>query len=134
MISSPTATVLAGVVATASTTLSEPGYEKTMFDGTGDTYPNLDRFGRLTSDIWEKTAISTAHSIDHHDVDISYDRNSNIAAVLDNVQTPLKTGRSWSYTNDGQNRLTGSERGTTSTCNAGTNSFGTDCVLGTPAT
>ena len=46
-------------------------------------YPDLYRFNRVTSSRWDKLLLSP---IDFYDVDIAYDRRSNITSVDDNIQ------------------------------------------------
>ena len=70
----------------------------------GSTFPNWDRFGRVTSDLWTK---DLATDIDFYDVDVAWDRNSNITHIDDNVQTWFSVD----YTNDDLNRLIQAERG-----------------------
>ena len=70
----------------------------------GSTFPNWDRFGRVTADLWTKDLTT---DIDFYDVDIAWDRNSNITHIVDNVRTPFSVD----YTNDDLNRLIQAERG-----------------------
>jgi len=83
---------------------NEPDVMWDMF-GTSGTYPDLDRFNRVTSSRWTK---DLATDVDFYDLDITYDRGSNITLVEDNILT----GRDVQYTNDGLNRLTKAEEGT----------------------
>ncbi|MCP3994052.1 MAG: hypothetical protein GY722_03165, partial [bacterium] len=71
----------------------------------GGSYDRLDRFDRVTDDIW--TAYSgTATNL--YDLDISYDRNGNIVDTTDNVHV----GFDVKYTIDNLDRLTRAQQGT----------------------
>jgi len=76
-----------------------------QFGSTSGTYPDLDRFNRVTSSRWTK---DLATDVDFYDVDITYDRNSNITLVADNVHS----GFDVSYSIDDIDRLTRAEEGT----------------------
>ncbi|MCH8342427.1 MAG: RHS repeat-associated core domain-containing protein [Planctomycetes bacterium] len=73
--------------------------------GSSGSYPDLDRFNRITSSRWTK---DLATDVDFYDVDITYDRNSNITLIQDNVHA----GFDVDYTIDNLNRLTQAEEGT----------------------
>ncbi|MCP3937896.1 MAG: hypothetical protein GY708_21315, partial [Actinomycetia bacterium] len=73
----------------------------------GGAYDRLDRFDRLTDDIWVKD-LSTDVAI--YDLDISYDRNGNIMDTADNVHV----GFDVKYTIDNLDRLTRAQQGTLS--------------------
>ena len=73
-------------------------------DGSGD-YPDLDRFNRVTTSKWT-TDLATDQNF--YDIDITYDRNSGITLIEDNVHA----GFDVSYTNDDINRLTSAQEGT----------------------
>jgi len=77
------------------------------FGASAGTYPDMDRFNRLTTDRWTKD-LSTDRDV--YLVDLSYDRNSNITWVEDGVYA----GRDVLYTMDGQNRVTSADEGTRS--------------------
>ena len=92
----------------AGTLYPQPDVMWLKYDpATSGSYPDLDRFNRVTSSRWTKD-LST--DIDFFDTDIAYDRNSNITSVTDNVHT----GFDVIYTNDDLNRLTRAEEGTIS--------------------
>jgi len=76
-----------------------------QFGSTSGEYPDLDRFNRVTSSRWTK---DLATDVDFYDVDITYDRNSNITLVEDNVHS----GFDVSYSIDDIDRLTRAEEGT----------------------
>ncbi|MCA9281060.1 MAG: hypothetical protein H6812_10565 [Phycisphaeraceae bacterium] len=71
---------------------------------TSGVYPNLDRFNRVTTSAWTK---DLATDRDFYDVDISYDRNSNITVIEDNIHS----GWDFSLTMDDLNRLIAADRG-----------------------
>ncbi len=73
--------------------------------GSSGSYPDLDRFDRVTSSRWTK---DLATDRDFYDLDINYDRNSNITLVEDNVHA----GFDVSYTIDDRDRLTDAQEGT----------------------
>ncbi|MEQ9617408.1 MAG: hypothetical protein RLN60_05175, partial [Phycisphaerales bacterium] len=72
---------------------------------TSGSYPDLDRFNRVVASRWTK---DLATDVDFYDLDIAYDRNSNITLVEDSIMG----GRDVSYTIDGLNRLTAAAEGT----------------------
>ncbi|MCP3936341.1 MAG: hypothetical protein GY708_13325 [Actinomycetia bacterium] len=72
---------------------------------TGSGYDRLDRFNRVTDDIWEAYS-GTATEL--YDLDIAYDRNGNIIRTDDHVH-PTKFDVV--YTIDGLDRLTGAQEG-----------------------
>jgi RHS repeat-associated protein len=76
-----------------------------QYGSTSGSYPDLDRFDRVTSSRWTK---DLATDRDFYDLDITYDRNSNITLVEDNVFD----GFDVEYTIDGQDRLSNAEEGT----------------------
>jgi len=76
-----------------------------QFGSTSGEYPDLDRFNRVTSSRWTK---DLATDVDFYDIDITYDRNSNITLVEDNVHS----GFDASYLIDDVDRLTRAEEGT----------------------
>ncbi len=76
------------------------------FHGTSSgSYPDLDRFGRLVVDSWEK---DLASDIAFYRMDIAYDRNSNIGRLEDHVHA----GFDALIAVDGRDRVTGFEQGT----------------------
>ena len=76
-------------------------------------YAHLDRFNRVTDDLWTKDLSS---DIDYYDVDISYDRNSNITDITDNLHRDGSNNRAFDvlYTIDDLDRLTKADEGTLS--------------------
>ncbi|MEW6747136.1 MAG: RHS repeat-associated core domain-containing protein [Planctomycetota bacterium] len=72
---------------------------------TAGNYPDLDRFNRVTSSRWTK---DLATDKDFYDVDLSYDRNSNITLAEDNVHA----GFDVSYTIDDIDRVARAQEGT----------------------
>ena len=97
-----------GVDNVAGTLYPQPDVMWLKYDpATSESYPDLDRFNRVTSSRWTKD-LST--DIDFFATDIAYDRNSNITSVTDNVHT----GFDVVYTNDDLNRLERAEEGTIS--------------------
>jgi RHS repeat-associated protein len=83
----------------------EPDVMSEQFGSTSGSYPDLDRFNRVTSSRWTK---DLATDQDFYDLDISYDRNSNITLAEDNVHA----GFDVDYTIDSLNRLRQAEEGT----------------------
>jgi RHS repeat-associated protein len=86
--------------------LPECGADYRYYTGTG-TYGNLDRFDRVTSSTWFMDASTVAF----YDVNLSYDRDSNITSAEDTFQRDYGTGGnpqrfSAAYTMDNMNRLT----------------------------
>ena len=78
------------------------------FHGTSSgSYPDLDRFGRLVVDSWEK---DLATDVAFYRMDLTYDRNSNILELEDHVHV----GFDAVVTVDGRDRVTGFEQGTLS--------------------
>jgi RHS repeat-associated protein len=83
--------------------------------GSDKTYPYWDRFNRPTHCQWEKTYANPAPKF--YQVDITYDRDSNVTYVLDKVQMtdtpPYSPIHSFDakYSLDGLNRLTRAEEG-----------------------
>ncbi len=72
---------------------------------TSGSYPDLDRFNRVTSSRW---TVDLGTDQDFFDIDITYDRNSNITLIEDNVHA----GFDVSYTIDALDRLERAQRGT----------------------
>jgi RHS repeat-associated protein len=80
---------------------------------TSGTFDRIDRFNRVTSDLWTRgidTDADPAYEAyrDFYDVDISWSRSSNIDLVEDQVYP----GWDVAYTNDGLERLSQAKRGT----------------------
>ena len=95
-----------GVGELVGTTYDVPDVMWRMYGSSG-SYPDLDRFNRVTSSRWTK---DLATDVDFYDVDLEYDRNSNITSAVDNVHT----GFDVIYTMDELNRLKQAEEGTKS--------------------
>ena len=76
----------------------------------GGSYDRLDRFDRVTSDIWTK---DLATDVDFFDLDITYDRNSNITATVDNIHVDGSGNGLFDvrYTLDNLNRLRTAKEG-----------------------
>ncbi len=77
------------------------------FGSTPGTYDSLDRFDRVTSDIWVKD-LTTDKAI--YNTDVSYDRNGSILDTTDHIHA----GFDVQYTIDALDRLTRAEQGTLS--------------------
>jgi RHS repeat-associated protein len=93
-----------GLGQVVGTTYAQPQIRWSLYGSTTGDYPDLDDFNRVASSRW--TTYSGTEK-DFFDVDISYDRNSNITRVEDNVHV----GFDWSYEMDGLDRLDRAERG-----------------------
>jgi len=76
--------------------------------GTPPTYPDRDQFNRITSSRWTKS--TNSGPVDFVDLDVAYDRASNVVSVKDNIYP----GFDVLYSNDGLNRLTDADEGTLS--------------------
>jgi YD repeat-containing protein len=76
-----------------------------QYGSTSGDYPDLDRFNRVVKSRWTR---DLATDVDFYSVDITYDRNSNITLVEDNVHA----GFDVSYTIDDINRVAQAEEGT----------------------
>jgi len=96
-----------GLDTVVGTTYEQPDVMWKMYGSTSGDYPDLDRFNRVTSSRWTK---DLAADIDFFDTDITYDRNSNITSVTDNVHS----GFDVIYTMDDLDRLERAEEGTIS--------------------
>jgi RHS repeat-associated protein len=91
------------------TTYSEPGIARTEFNTLNESYSGyLDRFNRPMKSVWWTLAPNPDKTF--YDVDISYDRNSNITWVEDNVHA----GFDVKYTMDDLDRLIDAEEGSRS--------------------
>jgi RHS repeat-associated protein len=90
-----------GVDHLVGTILAEADVQSIQYPG---SFNSLDRFNRRIIDRWTKQGAA----INFYNNDITYDRNSNIELVEDNVHT----GRDVDYTIDSINRLIKAEEGT----------------------
>jgi len=81
------------------------------------TYPNIDRFNRVTTSSWWNT---NASGTEQYDTDVTYDESSNILLAEDNIQKDPGAGGNGvgtihafdaKYTIDGLNRVTQAEEG-----------------------
>jgi RHS repeat-associated protein len=80
-----------------------------LYGSSSGAYPGLDRFNRIAACTWTKD-LSTP--LDFYDVDVTYDRNSNIDATVDVLWLSSGTGVfDVKYTMDDLNRLTNSQWG-----------------------
>jgi RHS repeat-associated protein len=95
-----------GVGELVGTTYDAPDVMWKMYGSSG-SYPDIDRFNRVTSSRWSK---DLATDVDFYDVDLEYDRNSNITSAVDNVHA----GFDVIYSMDELNRLKQAEEGTKS--------------------
>ena len=93
-----------GVGMVVGTDYPQPDIHSLNYGSTSGTYDNLDRFNRVTTSEWE-TDLGT--DVAFFDCDITYDRNSGITVVEDNVHV----GFDVSYTNDDLGRLTRAQEG-----------------------
>jgi RHS repeat-associated protein len=96
-----------GLDTVVGTTLDEPDVMSKQFGGSSGSYPDLDRFDRVTTSKWTK---DLATDRDFYKVDLAYDRNSSITSAEDQVHT----GFDVLYTNDSLNRLVRADEGTLS--------------------
>ncbi len=105
-----------GLSALVGTRLDEPNYYYYRYDhaGSAGNMDFVDRFNRVTSDIWTRAADTDSNGtddlfLDLYDLDLTYDRNSNIELTEDGVFSAK-----WDvdYTIDDLNRLTDAQRGT----------------------
>ncbi|MCI0456510.1 MAG: RHS repeat protein, partial [Gemmataceae bacterium] len=94
-----------GVDQLVGTEYPEPDVMWNQFGSSSGTYPDLDRFNRVTSSRWTKD-LSTDR--DFYDLDIQYDADSNVKVVDDLVQVGIDVA----YTLDKLNRLRKAEEGT----------------------
>ena len=106
-----------GLGQVVGTDYAQPNIMWEMFGATSGSYPDLDSFNRVTSSRW---TTDLATDVDFFDLDITYDRNSNITLVEDNIHiVPDSTPDpatddhifDWSYEMDGLDRLDRAERG-----------------------
>ena len=96
-----------GLDTVVGTTLDEPDVMSKQFSTTSGDYPDLDRFNRVVTSKWTR---DLATDINFYEVDLAYDRNSNITSATDDIHT----GFDVLYTNDDLNRLVRAEEGTLS--------------------
>ncbi len=96
-----------GLDTVVGSTLDEPDVMSKQFGTTSGSYPDLDRFDRVTTSKWTKDLASDR---DFYKVDLAYDRNSNISSAEDQVHS----GFDALYTNDSLNRLVRADEGTLS--------------------
>ncbi len=94
-----------GVGQVVGTDYPEPDVMAMQYGSTSGSYPDLDRFNRVTSSRRTKD-LSTDK--DFYDLDVAYDRNSNIELVEDNVHG----GFDVDYVMDSLDRLRKAEEGT----------------------
>ena len=90
-----------GLAQVVGTIHQEPDIQWLLNAGNAETFPDLDRFNRVTSSRWTK---DLATDVDFYDVDIAYDRASNITRIEDHVHT----GFDVAYTMDDTDRRTDS--------------------------
>jgi RHS repeat-associated protein len=96
-----------GQARVVGTIYAQPGISSKQF-GSGDSFTGyLDRFNRILESRW---ATDLSPAINFSDADITYDRNSNITWVEDQVHT----GFDVKYTMDDLDRLIDAEEGTRS--------------------
>ncbi|MEE9131413.1 MAG: RHS repeat domain-containing protein, partial [Phycisphaerales bacterium] len=105
----PGATIVAmydylGVGQIVGTDFPEPDVFSNLYTS-GSSYDHMDRFNRVTTNLWTK---DLATDIDFYNVDITYDRDSSITLIEDNVHV----GFDVDYTIDNLNRLQKAEEGT----------------------
>ena len=88
-------------------------YQRYAVGASTGVYANIDRFNRVTSDLWTKDLTT---DVDFYDLDISYDRNSNITDTTDNIHLSSGGNRAFDvlYTIDDLDRLTKADEGTLS--------------------
>ncbi|MCH8314975.1 MAG: RHS repeat protein, partial [Planctomycetes bacterium] len=98
-----------GVGQIVRTRFPEPDVFSKLYTS-GSSYDHMDRFNRVTTNRWTK---DLATDVDFYAVDISYDRDSSITAVVDNIHVDGSgNGRfDVSYTLDDLNRLRKAEEG-----------------------
>ena len=94
-----------GLGQVVETEYAEPDVMWQKFGSSSGSYPDLDRFNRVTSSRWTK---DLATDVDFYDLDITYDRKPNITLVEDNVHSTFDV----EYSIDNIDRLTQAEEGT----------------------
>ena len=95
-----------GVGHVVATNLSEADVMWKMHGASSSSFPDLDQFNRVTSSRWTKDL--AGGDVDFFDLDITYDRNSNITLVEDNIYGGVDVA----YTIDNLNRLVKAKEGT----------------------
>jgi len=93
-----------GLGQVVDTLYNENGVMSRLYGATGG-YPGLDDFNRVASNRWTR---DLATDVDFYSIDLTYDRNSNITRIEDNVHV----GFDVEYTMDAVDRLTRAEEGT----------------------
>ncbi len=88
----------------------EPDVRWLMYTGAPATYPDMDSFNRVTSSRWTSYITSPK---DFYDVDVVYDRDSNVARVQDNIWKKSNGDRNFDavFSMDSLNRLTEADEG-----------------------
>ena len=87
-------------------TYAIPDLMQEYYGSTSGDYSGFDRFGRVVRSRWQRDTGSG--DIDVYDVELAYDRNSNITLAED----AIIPGRDVEYTMDSLNRLVQAEEGT----------------------
>jgi RHS repeat-associated protein len=112
-----------GLSQVVGTDLNEPNFYWRQYSTTG-VYSDLDRFDRVVKSKWTK---GNGTPRQFYDLDIAYDRGSQITGTVDNIHTSAAGGTGngrfdVSYTLDGLNRVIRAEEGnwTGSAINNGT--------------
>jgi len=102
-----------GVGTVVGTDYPEPDLMWNLYGSTSGSYPDLDRFGRVTSSRWTKDLTT---DVDLYDLEIAWDRNGNVTRTEDHVHG----GFDVAYAIDDLDRLTDAQEGT---WNSGTSSI-----------
>ena len=71
-----------GLDTVVGTTLDEPDVMSKQYGSTSGSYPDLDRFNRVVTSKWTK---DLATDKNFYEVDLAYDRNSNIESATDDI-------------------------------------------------
>jgi hypothetical protein len=87
-----------GVGHVVATNLSEVDVMWKMHGASSSSFPDLDRFNRVTSSRWTK---DLATDVDFFDLDITYDRNSNIMLIEDNIYGDVRCVRTSTWRSPG---------------------------------
>jgi len=94
-----------GVSQLVGTDLPQPDVFMLLYDPADlDDYDRMDNFGRVTQSKWTR---DLGTDKDFYHTSITWDRNSNVTVIEDNVHT----GFDVQYTNDNLGRLTKAEEG-----------------------
>ncbi len=96
-----------GVASVVGTDYSQPNVMSMQMSGTWNDFPDLDRWGRVTTSKWTKD-LST--DVNFYHVDLTYDYGSNITSAEDQVHV----GFDVKYAMDDVDRLVDAEEGTLS--------------------